>query len=264
MRSLLAVFLVLTAVWSTPAAAQLGACPCVVTDPALESTTVTSFGKEIVNEAKSLATQANQYLTEINSYATQVQQYENEIQNTINVPAQTLANLQGVINHAASVVQNIVGIYQRAEGLAISVENIDKQFQLRFPGYISTAPIFSSGTVGASVSAPAAATQARLNGTLDSIRGSMAALNANAMDIQSDVLAANTLQSASAAATGTVQALQVAHNIALQQVNQLGKLQEDVLGIGQAETNYYAGQVQDHSDRIAGMQRFAHFVPDAW
>jgi type IV secretion system protein TrbJ len=241
-----------------PATAQLS-CPCIVTDPTLESTTATSFGKDLLNQSKELATQANQYLNEINQYALQVQQYENEIQNTISLPGQVVGNIQGVINHAFAVTQNIVGIYQRAEGLAVSVQNIDKQFQLRFPGYIATGPI-----VGGPVPAQSQQVAIRLNGTLDSIRGSMDALNLNVMDLANDQMTASNLNSLSLGVTGTVQALQVTHQIALQQVAQMTKLHSDIDAIGQAETNYFANQIQNKTDENAALARVFHPLQDAW
>jgi type IV secretion system protein TrbJ len=229
-----------------------------VTDPALELTQIQTNAQSLLNDAKEIATQANQYLTELNSYVQQIQQYENMIQNTITLPAQVMGQVQGVINHAMQVVDNVGSAYARAEGIAMTMANIDKQFQLRFPGY---APAGSSATT------PTPSMYAsRINGTLNSIQGSMAAVSQVTQDLANEKAAVAQLQNMSQNSIGgTVQAVQAAHAIALHQVDQLDKLQSLIAAQAQAQTNYYANQVQNQSDLKAQMDRLVSKpVTDAW
>lgn len=236
----------------------------VVTDPGLTIQQVQSNAQSLFHQAQELATQANQYLTEINQYTLQIEQYENMVQNTINLPAGVMSQVQGVVNHAMGVVDNIALAYQKADAIAVSASNIDQQFQLRYPGYAS----FSGANGGFTGFNPGPADlpyAQRQNGTLDSIRGAMSATGVNVQDVQSELAAVQALQTMSASSVGgTVQAMQAAHQIALHQVDQINKLNGLISAQTQAQTTYYASQVQNQTDSRAAEGQFAQPVKDVW
>ena len=246
-------------------APKSGQAQWIVSDPTLELTQIQTNETSLLNEAKEIATQANQYLNEINQYTLQIQQFENQVQNTLLLPAAVMGQVQGVVNHAMAVVGNMQATYQRANGIAITAQNLDQQFQLRFPGYGGGGTYPGYPTTFQPSSPMQQVYAARTNGTLDSIRGAMAATAAQVNDVQTEMAAVQQLQSMSAASvSGTVQAIQAAHQIALHQVDQIDKLQGLVAGQSQAQMTYFATTLQNHQDSKAAEDQFLHPVQDSW
>jgi P-type conjugative transfer protein TrbJ len=238
-----------------------------VTDPVLEGTQLQTNAQSLVNQAKDLVHDANSELNQINAYVQQIQQYENQIQNTITLPAQLLAQVQGVINHAVAVVNNVELTYQRAEGIAVTLANIDKQFTLRFPGFAPIGgPVIPGGVPSASASQAQMIYSQRLNGTLSSIQGAIAATGMAAQDLMNTepTTIAQLAAMAQNSSGGAVQALQNVQSIMLHQAGQMNTLQSLIQAQVQSETNFHANSVQNDADNAALMALFAHPVTGAY
>lgn len=183
----------------------------LVYDPAVASDVVAQTAK-IVDEIDILHSQLNS----INQELAQLKsgQYE-------------WSNVQGVINNLGNTVQ-------QTNGLAYNAGNLDQQFKQYFPGYQSSTNYTQFY-------------QDLVNKTQNTLNGVLQSAGSSANDFENEQTRLNYLQQQVQSSQGQTQAIQAASQIASEQVSQLQLLRQAVVAQTNAQTAYYAEQVQQQA-----------------
>lgn len=147
------------------------------------------------------------------------------------------SNAQNLINQLGDAVQ-------RANTLAYSAQNVDAQFRQYFPGY----------------QAPTDYGQQYQHITrtqLDTLNQILQAMGSSAQDFQNENARLTFLQHQAQSAVGQTQAIQAAAQIASEQVSQTQLLRQTMIAQTNAQTAYYAGQVQKEASSRAELEKIA-------
>jgi type IV secretion system protein TrbJ len=166
------------------------------------------------------------------------------IQNSQILSAQVFGPIMSDINQLASIVQG-------GRALAYSMANLNAQFQSRFPGYEYTARDYFINYRDWS--------QTSLDTSLATLRA--AGLQGQQLQSEQSVLAA--VRSMAESAEGRMEALQVANQIAEQQVQQLMKLRQLMLADLQSKQAYQASQIQKDATTEAAVEQFFRYTRQA-
>jgi type IV secretion system protein TrbJ len=153
---------------------------------------------------------------------------------SINKTLQQLKNSQYQWSNVQNIIQNLGKTIQQANGIAYNASNLDQQFKKYFPGFQSVTNYtqFYQDLVKK--------TQDTFNGVLQA-EGNIANVLANE---QSRL---NFLQKQMQSAQGQTQAIQAAAQFASEQISQLQLLRQAVVTQTNAQTIYYAEQVQQQA-----------------
>jgi len=179
----------------------------------------------------------NQYIHQGTQLAEALKQTSDLIKNSHTLTSQTFGPIMGDINSLASVVQG-------GMALAYSMANLDAQFRSRFRGYAYNARTYFRDYRDWS--------QTSLDTTRSTLRA--AGLQSDQLLNEQTILAK--LRVMSETADGRMEALQVANQIAEQQVQQLMKLRELMLADLQSKQTYQAHQVQKDAATEAAVEQF--------
>lgn len=205
---------------------------------------VGNLAQNIMTATESVA----QTLKQIEQYQTQLQQYENMLQNTAAPAAYIWDQAQTTINGLLNAV-NTLDYYKKQLG---SLDSYLGKFQ--DVNYYKGSPCFSNAGCSAAewaamkqVQQLASESQKRANDAL--FRG----LEKQQKNLQSDAATLLRLQSAAQGATGQMQAIGYANQLASQQANQLLQIR----GLLIAQQNAVATKMQADADREA-QQTAAH------
>ncbi len=163
------------------------------------------------------------------------------IQNSQMLTSQVFGPIMNDINQLASIVQG-------GRALAYSMANLNAQFQSRFPGYEYQARDYFINYRDWS--------QTSLDTSLATLRA--AGLQGRQLQSEQSILAA--MRSMAESAEGRMEALQVANQIAEQQVQQLMKLRELMLADLQSKETYQASQVQKDAATEAAVEQFFKYT----
>ncbi len=161
--------------------------------------------------AQQIAHQVTQISNQVQQIANQIQIYQNMLQNTLKLPEQ----IWGQAEQDLLALQSIV---QQGQGIAFSMGNLDDVIKERFASYsqfkdaLPTSSDFSLSY------------QSWSDTNRDTIASSLKAANLTARQFQSEEATLAQLRNQSASAIGQMQALQIGHQIASQQINQMQKL----------------------------------------
>lgn len=183
-----------------------------------------------------------QTLKQIEQYRTQLQQYENMLQNTAAPVAYIWDQAQSTINGLMNAT-NTLNYYKQQLG---SLDSYLHKFQ--DVNYYKSSPCFTSSGCSAaewaaikSVQQLASESQKRANDAL--FRG----LDQQQVNLQNDASTLQRLQSSAQGASGQMQALGYANQLASQQANQLLQIR----GLLIAQQNAVATKMQADADREA-------------
>lgn len=198
----------------------------------------TNLSQNIMTAVESVA----QTLKQIEQYRTQLQQYENMLQNTVAPAAyiwdQAQTTIKGLMN-----ATDTLNYYKQQLG---SVDTYLKKFQ--DVNYYKSSPCFTSAGCSASewaamksVQQLASESQKKANDAL--FRG----LDQQQINLQSDSSTLQRLQSSAQGASGQMQALAYANQLASQQANQLLQIR----GLLIAQQNAVATKMQADADKEA-------------
>ncbi|MBE0581905.1 P-type conjugative transfer protein TrbJ [Devosia sp.] len=170
---------------------------------------------ELVGLAGQSGIQIDNQVTQIAHQVEQIQNqlriYENMLQNTLKLPDQ----VWGQVEDDLAQLQSIVG---QGEGIAFSMGNVDDVLKQRFQSY---SDFLEDPLNGADFSS---AYQSWSETNRDTIAGTLRAANLTAEQFSSEEGTMEQLRSMSGTSVGQMQALQVGHQIAAQQVAQMQKL----------------------------------------
>lgn len=160
---------------------------------------------------KSLANQATQITNQMTQIQNQLDQYRTMLQNLEKLPD----NIWGQAQQDLNQLRNLV---QQGDGIAFSMGNLDDVLKERFPSFEE----FASGVEGGQNFSDHYQSWSQTN--RDTIGGTLAQAGLTAKLFDSEQATMQQLQSQSESAVGQLQALQVGHSIASQQVEQMQKL----------------------------------------
>ena len=170
---------------------------------------------ELVGLAGQSGIQIDNQVTQIAHQVEQIQNqlriYENMLQNTLKLPDE----VWGQVEADLAQLQSIVG---QGEGIAFSMGNVDDVLKQRFQSY---SEFLENPLNGEDFSS---AYQSWSETNRDTIAGTLRAANLTAEQFSSEEGTMEQLRSMSGTAVGQMQALQVGHQIASQQVAQMQKL----------------------------------------
>lgn len=206
----------------------------------------TNLAQNIMTAIESVA----QTLKQIEQYRTQLQQYENMLQNTAAPAAYIWDQAQSTINGLMNATDTL-NYYKQQLG---SVDTYLNKFQ--DVSYYKSSPCFTSAGCSASewaamksVQQLASESQKKANDAL--FKG----LELQQRNLQNDASTLQRLQSAAQGATGQMQAIGYANQLASNQANQLLQIRSLLL----AQQNAVASKMQADADKEA-QQAAAHSV----
>jgi P-type conjugative transfer protein TrbJ len=217
------VVLVATLAFQGPSIAHAGAF-------ATEFTQILNHGQLVMS-----------YIRQGEQLQQEILQYENLLRNTATLPSQVFGNIMTDLTALAAIVQN-------GMALAYSLADLDGQFRARFRGYATTHAYYADYRTWSQTS-------------LDTTLGALRAAGLQSQQLQSEQAVLNALRGMAQSADGRMQALQVANQIAEQQVEQLMKLRELMLADLSSKQAYQAAQVQQQAATEAATERFFTFQP---
>ena len=224
---------------------------CVVTVLLFQSVTPVhaqfGFGFLGATEVTQLLNHAelvSQYIQQAEHLAEALKQTADMLKNSQLLSAQVFGPIMQDINALAVIVQG-------GQALAYSSGNLDTVFQSRFPGYT-----YSPGTYHANY-------QNWSQTSLDTTRSTLRAAGLQGQQLQNEQSVLASLRGMAESSDGRMQALQVANQIAEQQVEQLMKLRQLMLADLSSKQAYQAAQVQQQAATEAATERFFTFQPQA-
>src|SRR3989441_6529618 len=134
-------------------------------------------------------------------------------------------------------------IIEQEQAIAYAMAGMDRMFRDRYPGY---KPITDW----------AAAYDQWTRTTLDTLRGSLAAVRFHADDFADEQRRIRTLTALSDSAEGRMQAIQAGNMLAAEQVQQLAKLRQLMMAQINAQNIYMANQTNRDAQRTATQQEW--------
>jgi P-type conjugative transfer protein TrbJ len=202
-----------------------GAYAAVVLDP-------TNLVQNTISALKAIESVIN----EVQMIANQIKQIENMIQNT--------ASYSGVWDREALPRLLRLGqIIEQEQAIAYAMAGMDRVFRERYPGYrpvTDWAKTYDQWT----------------RTTLDTMRGTLAAVRLQADDFADDQRRIQTLTALGDSAEGRMQAIQVGNMLAGEQVQQLAKLRQLMMTQINAQNVYMADLTNREAQRTATQQEW--------
>lgn len=161
--------------------------------------------------AVQIENQVTQIAHEVEQIQNQLRIYENMLQNTLTLPEQVWGEVESDLNRLRALVGE-------GQGIAFSMGNLEDVLQQRFQSYAE----FQAGPLAGDDFSSAYQSWSDTN--RDTIAGTLKAANLTAEQFYSEEAVVDRLRSMSGTSVGQMQALQVGHQIATQQVAQMQKL----------------------------------------
>lgn len=196
------------------------------------------------------ATEVTQLLNNIqlvDQYARQGQQLAEELKHTADMIQNSQVLPSQVFGPIASDLNALAVIVQGGQALAYSQSNADVLFQSRFPGYGYRPSSYYSDYQNWSQT------------SLDTTRGALRAAGLQSQQLQNEQSVLTALRGMAASSGGRMEALQVANQIAEQQVQQLMKLRELMLVDLESKGAYQAESVQKEAASEASVEQFFRY-----
>jgi P-type conjugative transfer protein TrbJ len=169
-----------------------------------------------------LLEQSGQGVTQINNQVTQITNQMTQIQNQLDQYRTMLQNLEklpdNIWGQAQQDLNKLRELTQQGDGIAFSMGGLDDVLKQRFPSFEE----FASGVQGGENYSDQYQSWSQTN--RDTIGGTLAQAGLTAQQFDSEQSTMRELQTQSQSAVGQMQALQVGHSIASQQVEQMQKL----------------------------------------
>jgi P-type conjugative transfer protein TrbJ len=175
-------------------------------------------------------------INEVQMIANQIKQIENMVQNT--------STYSGVWDQEALPRLNRLGqIIEQEQAIAYSMAGMERVFRERYPGYRP-------------VTDWASAYDQWTRTTLDTLRGTLAAVRLHADDFGDEQRRIQTLTALSDSAEGRMQAIQAGNMLAAEQIQQLAKLRQLMMAQINAQNVYMANVTNRDAQRTATQQEW--------
>lgn len=192
-------------------------------------------------------TQLANHLQLINTYIRQGEQLRQEILMVLDMAKNTATLPSQVFGPVASDIAQLASIVQGGRALAYSMANLDAEFRSRFRGWGYNARTWYLDYRNWSQT------------SLDTTLGTLRAAGLQGQELQSEQAVLNQLRSMAESSDGRLKALQVANQIAEQQVEQMMKLRQLMLADLQSKQAFQAAQIQRQASTEAASERFFTF-----
>jgi len=160
--------------------------------------------------------------------------------NTAELPFQVFGPIMAEIGQLAGIVQS-------GRSLAYSMANLDAEFRNRFRGWGYNARAWFTDYKNWSQT------------SLDTTLGTLRAAGLQGQQMQSEEAVLQKLRGMANSSDGRMKAMQVANQIAEQQVQQLMKLRQLILADLQSKQAFQAAQIQREASSEAATERFFRF-----
>lgn len=160
--------------------------------------------------------------------------------NTAELPFQVFGPIMAEIGQLAGIVQS-------GRSLAYSMANLDAEFRNRFRGWGYNARAWFTDYKNWSQT------------SLDTTLGTLRAAGLQSQQMQSEEAVLRQLRGMANSSDGRMKAIQVANQIAEQQVQQLMKLRQLILADLQSKQAFQAAQIQREASSEAATERFFRF-----
>src|SRR5256886_10023336 len=192
----------------------------------------TNLVQNIISAQKAIESVIN----EVQMIANQIRQIENMVQNT--------RTYGGVWDQEALPrLMRLGQIIEQEQAIAYAMAGMDRVFRERYPGY---RPITDW----------AAAYDQWTRTTLDTLRGSLAAVRLHADDFADEQRRIQTLTVLSDSAEGRMQAIQAGNMLAAEQIQQLARLRQLMMAQINAQNVYMANVTNRDAQRTATQQEW--------
>jgi P-type conjugative transfer protein TrbJ len=192
-------------------------------------------------------TQLANHLQLVNSYIRQGEQLRQEILMVLDMAKNTATLPSQVFGPVASDIAQLASIVQGGRALAYSMANLDAEFRSRFRGWGYNSRTWYLDYRNWSQT------------SLDTTLGTLKAAGLQGQELQSEQAVLNQLRSMAESSDGRMKALQVANQIAEQQVEQMMKLRQLMLADLQSKQAFQAAQIQRQASTEAASERFFTF-----
>ena len=192
-------------------------------------------------------TQLANNLQLVNSYARQGEQLRQEILMVLDMTKNSAMLPSQVFGQIASDIARLASIVQGGRALAYSMGNLDAEFRTRYRGWgYNSRTWFVDYRDWSQTS-------------LDTTLGTLRAAGLQGQELQSEQVVLDQLRTMSESSDGRMKALQVANQIAEQQVEQMMKLRQLMLADLQSKQAFQATQIQRQTATEAASEWFFTF-----
>lgn len=168
------------------------------------------------------------YIDQARQLTAQIQSLQIDLKNIERLSDQKWDGAQQALNNLGNAIQ-------QGNAIAYSMQNLDAQFKKQFPGYDN--PANQTNNYSQTYQKWIQTNQDTMQGVLDQI-------NLSYSQLQDEKAVDDALASRAASPLGQMQALQVANEIAAEQIAQLQKLKATMMAQTNAQAEYYAYQGQ--------------------
>jgi type IV secretion system protein TrbJ len=183
--------------------------------------------------------QLGDMLKQLSSISTQLDELAKHTE-LLNQELARLTNLDW--DSASSKITELNGIVNQTDTLAYSASDIDTHFRELFPGYQSNSSTKYSDQY-----------QEIVKNTQNTLNSILRSMNSSASNFSQEQGKLDQMQSAVADADGQTKAIQAASQISSEEVSQLQLLRQTVIAQTNAQTVYYAEQVQKQANSDAAL-----------
>ncbi|MCF7554543.1 P-type conjugative transfer protein TrbJ [Pseudomonas petrae] len=193
-----------------------------------------------------------QYAEEVNTSLNTAEQLKKQIQQYQNMITQGKSLPNSMFGSIATDLKSVVSIYNRSQSLGRELQNIDTQFNDKYPGfqsYLNGAANYTSLTTEEHY-------QNWSEQGRDNVRSALDAANLNTSSFESEDTKLASMVARSQSAVGRMQAIQAGNEIASQNVQQLQKLRDLLATQINMQGNYMAQQGDRHDISDATEQKF--------
>jgi P-type conjugative transfer protein TrbJ len=198
------------------------------------------FGATELTQLLNHAELVNQYIRQGLQLQEALKQTADMIENSKLFPSQVFGPIMSDMNALSDIVQD-------GQALAYSLGNLDAEFRNRFRGYAYSARSYYTDYRNWSQT------------SLDTTRSTLRAAGLQSQQLQNEQSILAAVRQMALSAGGRMKALQVANQIAEQEVQQLMKLRELMLVDLQSKEAYQAHQVQKEAATEAAVEQFFRY-----
>lgn len=175
------------------------------------------------------------------SQITVLQQQASYLQQSLNA-IKTIGGSDYHWSDVSDKINQLGGVIQQSNGLSYSAQNLGSQFQKAYPGYQAPKDFNQQY-------------QQNINTTMNTLNGSLQSLNMSAADFSNEPKRIAFLQSQVKNAKGQTQAIQASAEISTEVVSQLQLLRQTMMAQSNAQSVYYAQQLQTQASNDAGLRQ---------
>jgi P-type conjugative transfer protein TrbJ len=181
------------------------------------------------------------------SYARQGEQLQQEIQMLVDMKKNSAVLPSQVFGRIASDLAQLATIVQGGQALAYSMANLDAEFRSRFRGWGYSSRTWYVDYRNWSQT------------SLDTTLGTLRAAGLQGQQLESEQAVLDSLRGMAQSSDGRMRALQVANQIAEQQVEQTMKLRQLMLADIQSKQTFQAAQMQRQAASESASEQFFTF-----